>query len=158
MFLVPANCVRASKLRFGGNPRPAGDSRWGRRCASGRQSVSGLLLAFGPAKRVWPGKTRLASCSKARFTSKIRTLLHQQGDSPPANTLATSKPTSRKQARSPNAPSHSGAMPTGEQAGPDGTPPKALNLLRSHVRSRLENRHSVRRREPAGETGLVWRV
>ena len=122
LFLVPGNCVRASKLRLGGNPRPAGDSRWGRRCASGRQSVFGLLLAFG----LWPGKTRLAS--KARFTSKIRTMLHQQGDFPPANALTTSKPTSRQQARSANAPGHSGTMPTGEQAGPDGTPPKALNF------------------------------
>ena len=89
LVLVPANCVRASKLRLGGNPRPAGDSRWGRRCASGRQPVFGLL--FG----VWPGKTRLAS--KARFTSRIRTIIHQQTTShqqihsPPANRRPASK-------------------------------------------------------------------
>ena len=112
--------------------------RSGQQIAFGRQSAPGRRFALGPAMRVrpvirvrptvgvWPGKTRLAS--KARFTSKIRTMLHQQGDFPPANTLTTSKPTSRKQARSPNGPSHSGAMPTGEQAGPDGTPPKALNI------------------------------
>ena len=54
-------------------------------------------------------------------------MFHQQNDFPPANALKTSKPTSRLQARSPNAPSHRGRMPTREQAGPDGTPPKALN-------------------------------
>ena len=113
--------------------------RSGQQIAFGRQPAPGRRIALGPAMRVrpairvrptvgvWPGKTRLAS--KARFTSRIRTMLHQQGDFPPANALTTSKPTSRKQARSPNALSHSGAMPTGEQAGPDGTPPKALNTF-----------------------------
>ena len=107
---------------------------FGRQFASGRKFALGLDTCVRPVIRVrpnvcvWPGKARLAS--KARFTSRIRTMLHQQGDFPPANALTTSKPTSRQQARSPNAPSHSGAMPTGEQAGPDGTPPKALNFLR----------------------------
>ena len=113
MVLVPANCVRASKLRLGGNLRPAGDSRWGRKCASGRKPAFGLLSAFGPAKRVWPAKRVSPAEFEQCFTSKR---------------LTTSKPTSRQQARSPNAPSHSGTMPTGEQAGPDGTPPKALNF------------------------------
>ena len=111
--------------------------RSGQQIAFGRQSAPGRRFALGPAMRVrpairvrptvgvWPGKTRLAS--KARFTSRIRKVLHQQGDFPPANPLTTSKPTSRQQARSPNDPSYSGTMPTGEQAGPDGTPPKALN-------------------------------
>ena len=65
----------------------------------------------------------------------IRSRFHQQNDFPPANALITSKPTSHQQTRSPNAPSHSGRIPTGEQAGPGGrgTPPKALYII--HIRS-----------------------
>ena len=96
LYLVPANCVRASKLRLGGNPRPAGDSRWGRQCASGRPSAFGLLLVFGPAKRVWPAKL-------ARFTSRIRTMLHQQTTSHQQihSTPANRRPASRRVPRTP---------------------------------------------------------
>ena len=55
---------------------------------------------------------------------------HQQNsnNASPASTLTTRKPTCHQPARSPNAPSHSGRMPTGDQAGPDGTPPKVLHF------------------------------
>ena len=92
------------------------------------------VIRVRPDVCVWPGKARLgskarlASKARTRFTSRIRTMFHRQHDFPPANALSTSKPTPRQQARSPNTPSRSGRMPTGEQAGPDGTPPKALNF------------------------------
>ena len=95
--LVPANCVRASKLRLGGNSRPAGDTRWGRQCAFGRPSVFGLMFAFGPAKRVWPWPANRVSPAKRVspaefghiFTSKSSS--HQQAHLPPANRRPTSK-------------------------------------------------------------------
>ena len=111
----PANCVWAAirarpAIRVGaGDARPAGNpcSAYCRRLA--RQNAFGQQSAFH--------QQNSNNASPAN-------------DFPPANPLTTSKPTSRQQARSPNAPSHSGTMPTGEQAGPDGTPPKALNLFR----------------------------
>ena len=78
---------------------------------------------------VWPGDARLASkahlASKARFTSRTRTMPHQQNGLPPANRRPASK---LKRAPQTRASSHGGRTPTGEQAGPDGTPPKALNV------------------------------
>ena len=115
----------------------------------------GPVIRVRPAIRVrpdvfvWPGNTRLASkaClatgSKACFTSRIRTMSHQQNDFPPANALTAIKPTPRKQARSPNAPSNGGRIPTGEQAGPDGTPPKALNFLQPHLYFSRLTRHCL---------------
>ena len=113
---------------------------FGRQFASGRKFALGLdtrvrpVICVRPDVCVWPGKARLgskarlASKARTRFTSRIRTMFHRQHDFPPANALSTSKPTPRQQARSPNTRSHSGRMSTGEQAGPDGTPPKALNI------------------------------
>ena len=120
---------------------------FGRQFASVRKFALGLEACVRPVIRVrpdvcvWPGKSRLAS--KARLAS--RTMFHQQNDSPPANALTTSNPTSRQQARSTHvhASSHGGRIPTGEQAGPGGTPPKALNLRT--WRHRLAPRHDVLR-------------
>ena len=127
----PAKCVRAairirSAIRVGagnahsaGNPCSACCLRLARHSACGQQM-----------------KARLAS--KARFTS--RAMFHQQNDVPPANALTTSKRSPHQQTRFPNAPGHSGRVPTGEQhgeqAGPDGTPPKALNYIRNGVQTR----------------------
>ena len=94
-------CVGASNVRPAGNPRSAYCLRLARRNAFGQQSA---------------------------FHRQNSNNVSPENDSPSANALTTSKPTSRQQSRSPNAPSHSGRMPTGEQAGPDGTPPKALNF------------------------------
>ena len=99
LLLVPANCVRASKLRLGGNLRAAGDSCWGRQCAFGRKSVSSLVFAFGPAKRVWAAKRvwPVKRVSPAEFeqcsTSKTTSHHGQQTHLPPgpANRRPASK-------------------------------------------------------------------
>ena len=75
------------------------------------------------------GNPRSAYCLRLarQNTFGQQSAFHQQN----SNSLTTSNSTSRQRACSPDAPSHSGRMPTAEQAGrpgPDGTPPKALNV------------------------------
>ena len=111
----PRTCTGSVHL-MRGNPCLAWCLRFARQNARVRGQHTSCTLGKGvgvwqcPAMRVSPWPAEFEQWFTSKTTSKF----------PPASalTMATRKPTCHQPARSPNAPSHSGRMPTGRSSRP----------------------------------------